>query len=139
MIYKRILVGIDGSEESEKAFLEAVDVAKENEATLYLAWINTETNRNPNQDQFSSKEQLIYDRKVLKKELEAKEQGVEKVVPIVLSGDPKKYLSQSIPNEHKIDLIVLGATSKGLLTKLLIGSTAKYVVEHAQCSVLIAK
>ena len=36
MSYQKILVGIDGSKQSEMAFSKAVDIAKQNDAALYL-------------------------------------------------------------------------------------------------------
>ena len=36
-VYQHILVALDGSDQSEKAFHEAVRIAKEEQATLYLA------------------------------------------------------------------------------------------------------
>ena len=39
-VYQHILVALDGSDQSEKAFHEAVRIAKEEQATLYLATIN---------------------------------------------------------------------------------------------------
>lgn len=38
-VYQHILVALDGSDQSEKAFHEAVRIAKEEQATLYLATI----------------------------------------------------------------------------------------------------
>ncbi|WP_277610861.1 universal stress protein [Latilactobacillus curvatus] len=37
--YKKILVGVDGSDLANKAFMEAVEVAKRNDAELYVAHI----------------------------------------------------------------------------------------------------
>ena len=137
--YKKILVGIDGTKESDKAFYEAVEMAKDHEADLIIAWINTEMERNPAHKDMSDREQLIYDRKVSKKEAEAKSLGVRTVTPIVATGDPRKYLSKWLPKEHQIDLIILGATTKKVFANLLVGSTAKYVVEYATCPVFVVK
>ena len=40
-VYQHILVALDGSDQSEKAFHEAVRIAKEEQATLYLATIGS--------------------------------------------------------------------------------------------------
>ena len=37
--YKRIVVAVDGSQTAEKAFRKAVEVAKLNEATLYVVHV----------------------------------------------------------------------------------------------------
>lgn len=137
--YKNILVGIDGSEESEKAFLKAKEIAKNNEAELVIAWINTELERRIPGGELSDREELIYSRYVSVKEAEAKNDGVKKVIPVVMTGEPKKYLSKVIPQKFNSDLIILGATSTNIVRNILIGSTAKYVVKNSKCSVLIVK
>lgn len=40
--YKSILVAVDGSKQSEKAFQEALEIAKANRANLYVACIINE-------------------------------------------------------------------------------------------------
>ena len=137
--YKNILVGIDGSEESEKAFLKAKEIAKNNEAELVITWINTELERRIPGEELSDREELIYSRYVSVKEAEAKNDGVKKVIPVVMTGEPKKYLSKVIPQKFNSDLIILGATSTNIVRNILIGSTAKYVVKNSKCSVLIVK
>ncbi len=137
--YKNILVGIDGSEESEKAFLKAKEIAKNNEAELVIAWINTELERRIPGEELSDREELIYSRYVSVNEAEAKNDGVKKVIPVVMTGEPKKYLSKVIPQKFNSDLIILGATSTNIVRNILIGSTAKYVVKNSKCSVLIVK
>jgi nucleotide-binding universal stress UspA family protein len=137
--YKNILVGIDGSEESEKAFLKAKEIAKNNEAELVITWINTELERRIPGEELSDREELIYSRYVSVKEAEAKNDGVKKVISVVMTGEPKKYLSKVIPQKFNSDLIILGATSTNIVRNILIGSTAKYVVKNSKCSVLIVK
>lgn len=137
--YKNILVGIDGSEESEKAFLKAKEIVKNNEAELVIAWINTELERRIPGEELSDREELIYSRYVSVNEAEAKNDGVKKVIPVVMTGEPKKYLSKVIPQKFNSDLIILGATSTNIVRNILIGSTAKYVVKNSKCSVLIVK
>ncbi|KAA1258727.1 Universal stress protein [Rubripirellula obstinata] len=41
--------------------------------------------------------------------------------------------------EEKVDLVVVGDTSHSLIGELLLGSTSKYVLRHAPCSVLISR
>lgn len=137
--YKKILVGIDGSEQAEKAFLESVAIAKNNNAELVIAWINTELERNSLKEGLSDREELIYVRNVSEKENIAKNAGIKLVTPVVMTGDPKKYLAKILPKRYDIDLIILGATSTNIVKDILIGSTAKYVVKSSQCSVLIVK
>jgi nucleotide-binding universal stress UspA family protein len=42
-------------------------------------------------------------------------------------------------NDPGIDLIIIGARGRSGIRRLLLGSTAKRVVEHASCPVLVVK
>ncbi len=41
--------------------------------------------------------------------------------------------------DYKADVIVLGAIGHSAVFRILLGSTADYVANHASCSVLIAR
>lgn len=41
--------------------------------------------------------------------------------------------------EFELDLIVVGSNGKGLLDRMLVGSTTTYVVNHAPCNVMVVK
>ncbi|MEM2069765.1 MAG: universal stress protein, partial [Archaeoglobaceae archaeon] len=53
-------------------------------------------------------------------------------------GKPEEIIV-STADELKVDLIVLGPSRYSYLRRRILGSTAEKVVEHASCSVLIAK
>jgi universal stress protein A len=42
-------------------------------------------------------------------------------------------------NHFKVDLIIIGSHGRGGISRLLVGSTAERVVEHAICPVLVVK
>ena len=42
-------------------------------------------------------------------------------------------------NHFDIDLIIIGSHGRGGISRLLVGSTAERVVEHAPCPVLVVK
>jgi nucleotide-binding universal stress UspA family protein len=141
-VYQHILVALDGSDQSEKAFHEAVRIAKEEQSTLYLATIinDAEFTTSP----FSFEE--LYDLEKHKSEemltgkaKQASEIGVKTVKKIVELGSPKRYLANTISENYAIDLIVLGATGRGAIQRTLIGSTTDYVVNHALCNVLVVR
>jgi nucleotide-binding universal stress UspA family protein len=53
-------------------------------------------------------------------------------------GDPKSMIVE-YAKEWGADLIVVGSCDKSRLEKFFVGSVSRSVVEHAPCSVLIAK
>ncbi|MEM6978314.1 MAG: universal stress protein [Planctomycetota bacterium] len=44
-----------------------------------------------------------------------------------------------LAESHKSDLIVLGDSGRGAISSFLLGSTSKYVLRHAHCSVMIIR
>ncbi|EHR4696955.1 universal stress protein [Enterococcus faecalis] len=141
-VYQHILVALDGSDQSEKAFHEAVRIAKEEQSTLYLATIinDAEFTTSP----FSFEELYDLEKHKLEEMLtgkakQASEIGVKTVKKIVELGSPKRYLANTISENYAIDLIVLGATGRGAIQRTLIGSTTDYVVNHALCNVLVVR
>lgn len=141
--YQRILVGVDGSELSQKAFTEAVEVAKRNQAELFVAHII------PN-NTFVSPDASVYAKVTAMEKDRVKEQlaasvryahnhGLEKVTPIMTVASPRKEIAIRIPEEYDIDLIMLGITGKGAIERMLMGSVAQYVSVHAKANVLLVK
>ena len=125
--YQNIMVAVDGSRQSIKAFAEALDLAKDNEAHLFIVSI-------------INKVELTHSAyAMLKKINDAKEYGIAEIHAIVETGDPRNLIANVIPGQENIDLIVMGATGKGAIQQALVGSTASYVVSHAPCSVLVVK
>ena len=56
----------------------------------------------------------------------------------VIEGDPREALLELASREH-VDLIVVGSHGRTGLEKLLMGSVASHVVNHATCSVLVVR
>ncbi|HEY9752014.1 MAG TPA: universal stress protein [Coleofasciculaceae cyanobacterium] len=51
-------------------------------------------------------------------------------------GDPKQVICD-VAKREGCDLIVVGAQTHGFLARLIAGSVSDFVVNHAQCSVLV--
>ncbi len=144
--YKNILVAVDGSDQSEKAFVEALNMSKEHQAHLFVACIINDVEIAYSVYDFPysyheiiEKQKEEVEKEILKKIYDAREFGIDDITPIVELGSVKEYLTKTIPEERKIDLIIVGATGKGALTRVLVGSTAAYVVNHAPCTVVVVK
>lgn len=140
--YKSILVAVDGSKQSEKAFQEALEISKANRANLYVACIINEVEVAYSAYAYSkilAEEKANVKKEMLKKVHDAKAFGLKHVIPIVELGNHKEYLTKIIPEAYSIDLIVIGATGKGAIQKFTVGSTTDYVVNHAPCSVVVVK
>jgi nucleotide-binding universal stress UspA family protein len=62
----------------------------------------------------------------------------QRTEPIVSVGHPSEEIVKTITSEQ-IDLVIVGARSFGRVKRLLLGSTAEYLLAHAPCSVLVAR
>ena len=140
--YNRILVGVDGSNESSFTFEQACEFAVDQNATLYITTvIDTKT--------FATIER--FDRQIVKKAEEQghetlkrfKEQALEKGVPSVETildfGSPKVRITRHIAPNNDIDLIFAGATGANRVERMVIGSVSEAIVRHAPCDVLIVR
>lgn len=143
MTYQRILVGIDGSDNSTRAYDTGVALTKALNATLYLTRVvncdrGMDVTFNVNDDFY----QDLYIKAV--QELDplieqAHDQGVQDVQAVPRLGDIRTLLASELPNEFNIDLIILGNTGINRVKAMLIGSHTGYVVRHSKCDVLIVK
>lgn len=139
--YHRILVAIDGSRLSEKAFDEAVRIAVSNHASLTLIAIVNDAELATSAFAFSklfAQEKERAETEMLKKIQAATETGVEDVQAFVEVGNPKQIIVKYAA-DNAVDLLVIGATGKGAITQSLVGSTTSYVVNHAPCNVLVVR
>ncbi|MFN3505412.1 MAG: universal stress protein [Caldimicrobium sp.] len=138
-IYERILVGLDGSEESFNAFKNALSLGKQIKAevsALYVLPISSEVS--------SALSLFLGMKDLLKKGGEkvvkeaksiAEEEGIS-VKLIVEEGDPPSKIVDII-YANNINLLVIGKSGKGGFEKALLGSTASRVIGTSPVDVLV--
>lgn len=136
---KNILIPVDGSDGSDKAVAQAVEVAKICGAKLnflYVANIN----------------QLAINAALTHAILEAvKKAGktiltrAENMVPSEIeheifleTGSPAAVILE-LEEKLNADLIVMGSRGLGLVKGVLLGSVSQYITERAKCPVLVVK
>ena len=136
---KNILVPVDGSAGSDRAVAQAVAIAASCGAKiffLYVANINQLAINAYLSDAIMSAVQkagqVILDR-------------AENMVPSDIdyethseTGSPAVTILEFV-KRLEIDLIVMGSRGLGLIKGVLLGSVSQYVVEQAQCPVLVVK
>ncbi|KRK74755.1 universal stress protein [Companilactobacillus alimentarius] len=141
MMFRRILVAIDGSEVSYRALDTAIELAKKFESKLYLIGVVNTINL-PTNVGVSYVPGLIEDLKIGTKNDLNKGKDLVKNAGLLcnvklLEGEPRVELTNYSQNNN-IDLVVMGKTGKNSLTRALVGSVTRYVSEHAG-SVLIVE
>ena len=142
--YKNILVPVDGSVEAELTFKKAIDVAKRNGDDTHIRLVHVvDTRAFQNISSFDTamvEEVTATAKKTMEGYAkEAKEAGVANIDFSVEYGAPKAVIAKDLPEEEKIDLIMIGATGLNAVERLLIGSVTEYVTRTAPCDVLVVR
>lgn len=141
---KKILFTVDGSEESFNAIKQSIKLfdlkdknvsiisVKENpellpiEATLDQNWLDS-----------IEKQQKIHATKAINKAKTLMENAQIKIQnEVILTGNPAQKIIEFAEIE-KIDLIIMGARTRTDLSKLLLGSVSKRVLENVESDILI--
>jgi nucleotide-binding universal stress UspA family protein len=137
---KEFLVAIDGSEGSEAAIDEALELAHEVGAHVTFAFVRKPPPSllgYPYYDRLLSHE-LSSAREALAEATErARVAGIDSQSEI-LEGDPIGEIL-SVADNHRADLIVMGSRGRGAFAGALLGSVSSGVVQHAGIPVLVAK
>lgn len=141
-MYNTILVAIDGSEISEKAFDDAIRQANAWKADLHAVYV-------VESGLFSdipvdSKLEIMYS--LLEQEgitaLEKiKEIAQKKNITVTTHFEQGHAGDTILSTAEKInaDLIIMGSHGKSNIDRILIGSVSSFVVEHSKVSVLVVR
>lgn len=70
-------------------------------------------------------------------EYQAKLPGQVKQQAVVVLGDPKVMLSETLPQKYQAELVIVGATGLNKLDRFILGSTASYVVRNTKVDTLV--
>jgi nucleotide-binding universal stress UspA family protein len=140
--YRRIIMATDFSSPSREAFVAAVTRARDDGAALYLVHVVEPAALGLTG--VSTDEQLLARMADESGELleywkaDALGRGVREVKCLQLTGVAWRAIVAAAL-EHAADLIVVGTHGRSGLHHLLLGSVAERVVQHAPCSVLVAR
>lgn len=144
-MFNKILCATDLSKENDTAISKAVQVAHQFNSSIVILNVH---------DEFMEKEEM----EMLRVSVESIQAEFEKTAILaknemkgiihslhaedinvefkIKKGEPNKIICEEAVNLDA-DLIVLGKSSKGKISKILLGSTAAYIVNHASVPVLV--
>ena len=140
--YENIMVAVDGSTEAELALDKGMNVALRNDCRLTIAHvIDTRALQSVTTFDAEVYKQLEEEANQLMASYKqrAQEFGVKEIETVIEFGNPKTLLATTIPDEHKVDLIMVGATGLNTFERLLIGSSSEYILRHAKVDLLIVR
>jgi nucleotide-binding universal stress UspA family protein len=137
----KILVGHDGSKQSDKALTRAVELASSLKASLLVLTVvpnlcMMEISDDDCKSMYrmmteeSEKRLLLLKRKLAKK-------GVKMESLVKFGKDAETILKTAV--EKKADLLIIGSHGRHGAKKFLLGSVSSRLVEHAPCDVLVVK
>lgn len=147
-MFKRILVGLDGSQQALRAAELASGLATQFGSELHLVTVTKPYKVSPALRRYLEAENLLGEPKYVLSEMtkniisEAKDvagrAGVKKLQTEVKEGKPARSLVEYAKN-HEVDLVVVGSRGLGEPEALLLGSVSQKVSLLAECPCLIAR
>ncbi len=144
MLFQNILVPVDLSNQSTRAFKVALDIAKKyNSKVIILTCIE----KNSSDHLYYS---LVTSPRLLKKRIEVAKKHFEKLESIAKKNNVSvrsKIITSSSPvntivtfaKSKKQDLVVIGSHGRTGFDKWLLGSVANGVSQKTKCPILIVK
>ncbi len=140
MAFESILVAIDGSDASDRAFAKALELAEVTDAQLtalaiegplpaYAATVGEV-------EEVKREKDLFFNALALRAREQAEQAGIELAIEL-RAGHAAEVISD-FASAGGFDLVVLGHRGHFLRDHLL-GSTADRVAEHAPCPVMIVR
>lgn len=141
---KKILFAVDGSEPSFNAVKSALEILNLKDKETYIVSVKEnpellpmEATMDRNWLDSIEKQQKIHATKAINKAkslIENADIAVQN--EIILTGNPAQKIID-FSDKEKMDLIVMGARTKTELSKLLLGSVSKRVLENTSSDVLV--
>lgn len=150
--FKKILVAVDGSEESFKAAQYAIDLAKKERERAQLIVLSV--NETPSslistiepsalerwRERLRTQSETFYERIVSTYGLDIEDNSELQLRAEMIDSAKSAYVAiVEYAEKEDVDLIVLGTKGKTGLKRILLGSVALGVVTHATCPVLVVK
>ena len=138
-LYMNILVPLDGSEYSQKALLQACDMAKNYQSNLILVYV---VDKPLSLNLLDRKEYLkilrSFGEKVLiKAKQTAKLEGLD-ATTIMKEGNISNEILKLAKNK-KCNLIIIGSKGLGTTARFFLGSVSNKLANNSSCSILIVK
>ncbi len=146
---RKIMVAVDGTEQSRKALDLACDLSKSKSADLIIAHVQREHGAPVVPAELKRYNELehvkITEQEILQKvsndilhaaQKQARESGVAKSEAKLCEGDPAESLV-TLAADEAADVLVLGSRGVSDLDGLLFGSTSHQVEHKAGCTVIV--
>ena len=132
-----IVVGFDGSAGSERAVERAAALAGDGTVILVVAGPTIATPGVVAEPILDAPAPAERDALLVRGRALLQDRGVASRT--VSSEQPAAQAIIEVARDERADLIIVGATGTGYVTRALLGSTAENLVRHAPCDVLVVR
>lgn len=139
-MFKKILLGIDGSAHSMHAAEKAAALATCMESDLWIVVAHPTVPAYLGEPNFQDAivARLVESQKIMEEAIKIIGEIPGKVHSEILEGSAAEVVL-NVANVRDIDLIVMGSRGHGKLRGLLLGSQSQKVLQHAPCPVMIVR
>ncbi|MBP2627706.1 MAG: nhaX 2 [Firmicutes bacterium] len=145
LLYKKILVPVDGSKNSLATLAHAVAIARSFDAEISILYVSALSQQVPLYDQVkgskipanASTDPVSFAKTIIAEALQHIPEGI-RLQTYNEIGEPRIVITE-FAQKNKYDMIVIGSRGLGTISSLLIGSVSSYVVQHSKCPVLVCK
>lgn len=146
--FERVLVAIDGSENSFRAASWAVDLAKREGSSLFVLSVipaphyslsGQPGTADPAMKEFFDVARAQAEKVVQKVVSQAEAQGIKTRGEIIENVPSVVESITDYADEWKVQVIVVGTRGLSGFRKMLVGSVSGALVAHAPCSVLVVR
>lgn len=141
--YRRILVALDGSEESEAALAKGIETALAGDSTLALCHIVDYHGIKELRKQYPDLMLHALNKQgsaiITEGKETAENAGIQNVRIFIKEGIPKTIIAGDIAKSFQPDLIITGGSGAGTPDKKRFGSVSAGIVRRASCDVWVVK
>jgi hypothetical protein len=134
---EKLMVATDGSDYSESAIREAINLAKVCSSSLIaVSVVKTNIEFDSVLPQFVEKKEEEAIKHLESVKAQAKKEGVDCTTAVTLSEEPYQDIVDHA-SKNNVDMIIMGTHGKTGMKRLMMGSVTAKVIGHAPCNILV--
>lgn len=134
---EKLMVATDGSDYSESAIREAINLAKVCSSSLIaVSVVKTNIEFDSVLPQFVEKKEEEAIKHLESVKAQAKKEGVDCTTVVTLSEEPYQDIVDHA-SKNNVDMIIMGTHGKTGMKRLMMGSVTAKVIGHAPCNILV--
>lgn len=136
---QKILVPLDGSQNSSRALEKAITIAQPTGATITgLHVIHIPARSAIHFTPQQRKKEISFAEAIIRNAAERAEKAQVNFKPRTETGDPAQKIAQ-IAKDSNCDLVVIGSRGRGVGKEMFLGSVSNYVLHKANVPVMVVK